>query len=299
MKLNRREFVTAATVAVVGGVLREVPVFGQAAAAGEFGMVRRNVGTYVGRGGTIGWLISPDAFVVVDTQYADSAETFLRDSKGRTTRRIDLVVNSHHHPDHTSGNVVLRPAATRIVAHRNSAEWQKKRAVAGGTDDKQAYPDITFTDTWKQDVGDEVVALKYYGAGHTGGDIATHFVKANVVHLGDLMSNYRHPRVDLESGASVKHWGPALDAVMKDHDADTIYIYGHNKDGVPVTGGRQDLVVMRDYFNGTLDFVQKQIAAGKSIDEVAKVTAVPGFPQHAGDLSYLLRSTYEELSKKA
>ena len=43
----------------------------------EFKDVRRNVGTFTARGGTIGYLVTPDAVVVVDSQFADTAPMFL------------------------------------------------------------------------------------------------------------------------------------------------------------------------------------------------------------------------------
>jgi hypothetical protein len=50
---------------------------GQPAPAPKFEAIRRNVGYFTMRGGTIGWLIGPDALVIVDTQFADTAKTCL------------------------------------------------------------------------------------------------------------------------------------------------------------------------------------------------------------------------------
>jgi hypothetical protein len=43
----------------------------------EFRLLRRDVGIFTGRGGTIGWLANPDALLAVDTQFADTAALFL------------------------------------------------------------------------------------------------------------------------------------------------------------------------------------------------------------------------------
>ena len=40
-----------------------------------FTLLRRNVGIFNQRGGTIGWLVSGDGLLVVDSQFADTAPT--------------------------------------------------------------------------------------------------------------------------------------------------------------------------------------------------------------------------------
>ena len=244
----------------------------------------------------MGYLITPDAVLVIDSQFADTSQMFLDGLKTRTPRRIDVLLNTHHHGDHTGGNKVLRPAVTKIVAHQNVPGLQRKAAAAAKSEDNQAYADETFTDAWKASVGDETVSAKFYGAGHTGGDAVYFIERANIVHMGDLMSHQRHPRVDRPSGASIRNWLTTLERVVKDHNADTIYIFGHSKVGAPVTGSGKDLLTLRDYFSSMLDYVQKSISAGKSAEEIVK-GQVPGFTDSEGMPQ--LQVAYDELTSKA
>jgi glyoxylase-like metal-dependent hydrolase (beta-lactamase superfamily II) len=140
------------------------------------------------------------------------------------------------------------------------------------------------------------VSAKYYGAGHTSGDAVYFIERANIVHMGDLMSHQRHPRVDRPSGASIRNWLTTLEKVVKDHNADTMYIFGHSKVGAPVTGNSKDLLALRDYFSSMLDYVQKGIAAGKSAEEIVK-GQVPGFTDSEGMPQ--LQVAYDELTSKA
>jgi glyoxylase-like metal-dependent hydrolase (beta-lactamase superfamily II) len=304
MSWSRREFIVTSSLAAAAGTLPHVKVFGQQQPAAapppppvpKFEPLRRNMGVFTARGGTIGWLVTPDAVLVVDSQFADTAQMFLDGLKSRTPRKIDLLINTHHHPDHTGGNKTLQPSVTKIVAHANVPGLQRKQAAAQKTEANQAYADTTFSDAWKMDIGNEVVSAKYYGPGHTGGDGVIFFERANIVHMGDLMSHQRHPRIDRPSGASIRNWLVALEKVVKDHSADTIYIFGHSKVGSPVSGSSKDLLAVRDYFSAMLDYVQKGIAAGKSAEEITKGT-LSAYADHEGMPQ--LQVAYDELSAKA
>jgi hypothetical protein len=110
------------------------------------------------------------------------------------------------------------------------------------------------------------------------------------------MSHQRHPRVDRPAGASIRNWLVSLEKVTKDHNNDTIYIFGHSKVGAPVTGPKADLLALRDYFSAMLDYVQKGIAAGKSADEIVKA-GMPKFAANEGMPA--LQVCYDELTNKA
>lgn len=299
--LNRREFMVLSSLGFVGSVGNRW-VFAQAPAQAptvpEFKDVRRNVGVFTARGGTIGYLVTPDAVVVVDSQFADTAPMFLKGMQPKTSRKIDFLINSHHHPDHTGGNKVMQPNVGKIVAHVNVPGLQKKQAAQQKAEENQAYADTTFDKDWKTSVGKETVSARHYGPGHTGGDIAIFFESANIVHMGDLMSFQRNPRADRPAGASIVNWVKVLENVVKDHNNDTIYIFGHSKVGERVTGSGKDLLELRDYFSAMLDFAKKQIASGKSQEEIVKGTmAIPGFERYEGTPT-ALEAAYLELTGK-
>jgi cyclase len=309
MHRNRREFITLSSLGLVGVLgspafarasagFAQAPGAQQAPVMPEFKDVRRSVGVFTARGGTIGYLITPDAVVVVDSQFADTAPLFLEGMKPKTTRKFDLPINSHHHGDHTGGNKVLQPSVAKIVAHANVPGLQRKAAATAKTEANQAYADTTFDKEWSTKVGSETVSARYYGPAHTGGDIVITFQNANVAHMGDLMSFQRNPRADRPAGASIVNWVPVLENTVKDHSADTIYIFGHSKVGERVTGSGKDLLELRDYFTAMLDFARKGISAGRSMEEIVKVAAIPGFERYEGTPA-ALQAAYEELTVKS
>ena len=302
MQWNRRDFVIASSLGLVGALgqrslFAQAPGGAQPPAMPEFKDVRRNVGTFFARGGTIGYLVTPDAVVVVDSQFADTAPLFLEGMKPKTQRKFDLLINSHHHGDHTGGNKVMQPNVAKIVAHANVPGLQKKAAATAKSEENQAYADTTFDKEWSAKVGSETVSAKYYGPAHTGGDIVITFQNANVVHMGDLMSFQRNPRADRPAGASIVNWIPVLENTVKDHGNDTIYIFGHSKVGERVTGSGKDLLELRDYFTAMLAFTRKAIASGAPVGEVMKTPAIPGFERYEGTPT-ALQAAYEELTAK-
>lgn len=300
VSLNRREFMVTSSLAVASSSLLTALTFDQSLPATEFKSLRRNVGIFSGRGGTIGWLASPDALVVIDSQFPETAKVCLRGLEQRAKDKIDVLINTHHHGDHTAGNIVLGSVAKQIVAQQNVPRLQQRAANSSGTTDSQTYADTTFDDQWKMSIGNETVSAKHYGPGHTGGDIVVVFETANVAHVGDLVFNRRHPFVDRPSGASVRGWISSLESIAGELFDDTIYIFGHAKAGRSVTGSKADLLVQRDYFSAVVERVEKGIAAGRSRDEVSSFEALPGFGDYVGSpprltLANVLGVTYDEL----
>ena len=301
MVVTRRQFVRSSALALAAGALRGIPSFGQETA--RFESLRDGVGIFTMRGGTIGWLVSPDAALVIDSQFADTAAACLEGMRARTARQLDALINTHHHGDHTGGNAVFKPAVRTIVAHANVPGLQRQAADQASEPVEQAYADTTFTDTWSMDLGAETVSAAHYGPAHTGGDIVVTFQNANVAHMGDLMFHHRHPFVDRAAGASVKNWVTVLERALAAHANDTLYIFGHAKEGLPVTGSQADVELMRDYFSAVVEHTEKGIAAGRSRDEVTGLGALPGFEDYAENpprltLAGTLGVAYDELTTR-
>jgi cyclase len=262
--------------------------------------IRPNVGIFTKRGGTIGWYISDDALVVVDSQFPDSAPVFIYELKQKTDRRIDVLVNTHHHGDHTSGNYYLKDFADKIVAQENCVKLQQKFYGKGEKSNKQVYADTTFKKEWELDLGNEKVKAYHFGSAHTGGDVFIHFQEANVVHMGDLVFNRRYPYMDRPAGCTVTGLIDYLEKVIQMFGSDTVFIFGHAVSDEYVTGNIDDVVTMKDYFSALRDFMMKEIKDGKSLEEIEKAEHVPGFEnlpeRYDGEKNKNLKAAYDEFS---
>jgi cyclase len=278
MSPSRRDFLVTSAAAMLGTAFGR-PLFAQSGPRWlrqqDFTPIRRNVGYFTMRGGTVGWLVNPGGVAVVDTQFPAEARALLAGLQSRSGNRdVDVLLNTHHHGDHTAGNGVFRGVARRVVAHTMADEHLRRAPgtaqppAAQPDAPEQLFPDTTFTHTWTADVGDERIVARHHGRGHTSGDAVITFERANVVHMGDLMFNQRHPLVDRPAGASLRNWINILDQTVAGHTADTIYIFGHAGAGLPVTGGPTELLRFRDYITALLAFVEAQARAGRSREDV-------------------------------
>lgn len=278
MPHSRREFLTASTVAAIGVAFGRPLLAGtwqQAQAQPVFTPIRRNVGIFTMRGGTVGWLVNQGGVAVIDTQFPAEARALLDGLQSRSRGRgVDVLLNTHHHGDHTGGNGVFRGVAKRVVAHTMASEHQRRvpgmqqPAAPQPGAPEPLFPDTTFTHMWSAELGDERIVARHHGRAHTSGDIVITFERANVVHMGDLMFHQRHPVVDRAAGASLRNWTHVLEHTVHSHDADTTYVFGHAGASLPVTGGQADLLRFREYLVALLAFVDAQVKAGRSREEV-------------------------------
>ena len=271
MSPTRRDFLATSALAAIAGTVARPSLLrglqGQAASP-VFTPIRRNVGFFTMRGGTIGYLVNSGGVAVIDSQFPAEAKACLDGLNERSGGKpVDFLINTHHHGDHSGGNLSFRGAAKKVVAHVKADEHMRQ-PPGGQPPADQLYPDTTFTETWSGDVGDERVRARYYGRAHTSGDAAITFERANVVHMGDLMFNQRHPVVDRAAGATIRGWITVLERVPRDHANDTVYIFGHGNTGLPVTGNQAELAKFKDYFGALMAFVETQVKAGRSREEV-------------------------------
>jgi len=262
-------------------------------------MLRNDIGIFTEKGGTIAFLLSKKGIVVVDSQFPEQSQHLIDELKKKSQKPFTMLINTHHHGDHSSGNISFKGIATHVLAHANSKINQENSAKQNKNEDKQLYPDQTYTDTWCQKAGKENICLYYYGAAHTNGDSLVHFEHANIVHMGDLLFNRRHPFVDRGAGANMKSWMQVLDKALAKFDNNTLYVFGHAATGYEVTGKADDLRAFRDYLGNVLKYTDEQIKAGKTKDEILKATGIPGSDQWQGDgINRPLQAAYEELTMK-
>ncbi|MGG8408175.1 MBL fold metallo-hydrolase [Streptomyces sp. 12297] len=149
-----------------------------------------------------GWCLNNAGFVsdggrtlLVDTAATEPRARRLRDAVAEAGVPLpDLIVNTHHHGDHTYGNCVFTPGAT-VIGHENCRSEQldaghQLHLIWPQTpfgDIRITAPTVTYSDRLTVHLGDTEVRVLHPGPAHTVGDSVVWLPRQGVVFTGDLV----------------------------------------------------------------------------------------------------------------
>jgi cyclase len=259
-------------------------------------MLTDTIGVFTERGGTILFMLGKKGIVVVDAQFPDTAKHCIDEITKKSSKPFEMLINTHHHGDHTAGNISFKGIAAHVLAHTNSKINQQAAAVKSKKEDAQLYPDLTYDAAWSQKFSKETVMMHYLGRGHTNGDSFVHFKKANIIHVGDLVFNRRHPFVDRTAGANINEWIVTLNKATEMFDEKTVYVCGHAAEGQDIVINKNDVLLFRDYLSNVLKITEENINAGITKEEFLKIKNIPGSPEWKGDgINRPLEAAWDEL----
>ena len=229
-----------------------------------------------------GFVVAPDGVVAVDTCSTERrTRAFLDAVAGITSAPLRVLVNTHHHGDHTHGNYLTHPAT--IVGHDRCREMILASGLPsfagvfegpGGPpewgDIELAPPMLTFEDHVHLYAGEIKTELHYIGTpAHTTNDVVAWLPERKVLFAGDLVFNGGTPFVMMGSVSG------SLQAVerLRRFDAEVI---------VPGHGGVCDPSIL-DQLVRYYEFVQRTAAeadrAGLSPLEAARALDLGEFAE--------------------
>jgi cyclase len=192
----------------------------------EVQKVKDNLYMLVGGGGNTAVYVGTNGVTVVDAKNPGWGQPILDKIKTLTDKPVTLLINTHTHGDHVSGNVEF-PATVDIVVQENTKANMEKMDIFKQNNGK-GMPKKTFKDRMTLGSGRDRVDLYYFGRGHTNGDAWIVFPELRVAHAGDIFSGKNLPLLDYNNGASGVEIGNSL---AKAHagikNVDTI-ITGHS-----------------------------------------------------------------------
>ena len=163
---------------------------------GAFAYVQEGGGMCVSNAGLI---VGPDSCIAIDALFAPSmTQAFQAEIKRVTDKPVRLLINSHHHIDHTLGNALFPEA--RIISHVNARTEQIRNGlaplerlkpiipdlVAETEGIELRLPDVTFEGSLTLHQGDREIRLQHLGRGHTIGDIIVMLPDEGIMYAGDL-----------------------------------------------------------------------------------------------------------------
>jgi glyoxylase-like metal-dependent hydrolase (beta-lactamase superfamily II) len=242
----------------------------------------------VGSGGNIALSTGDDGAFIVDTQFAPLSEKIQAAVNAVGGGKVEFVVNTHWHGDHSGGNVNFGGAGATIMAHDNVQVRMSTDQVSGldgstiPASPRAAIPVVTYPSRMTFHWNGDTVNLIHVPNAHTDGDSLVHFTNLNVIHMGDLYVNGGFPFVDVGSNGALDGIVAAGEAVLSRSDANTKIIPGH---GALATAA--DLRAWIQTLSTIRDRIKALVDQGRSEDEVvaAKPTAEWDATMGAGFMS--------------
>ncbi len=217
----------------------------------------------VGQGGNIGVSVGDDGVFVIDDQFAQLTPKILEAIKALSDKPIAFLANTHHHGDHTGGNVNMTKAGAKIIAHDNVRKRLVKKRD-GSLNVKEALPVITFNDKMSIYINGEQVSIFHVDNAHTDGDALLYFTESNVLHTGDTYFHKRYPYIDVNSGGSIDGYINAVKSALMLIDDNTKIIPGHGSESNKVE--YKSFLKMLEMLRAG---VQAEIDNGKTENDVA------------------------------
>jgi len=210
--------------------------------------------------GNAGILTGPDGIFMVDAQFPQLTDKLVAAIKKVSDQPIKLLVNTHHHPDHSSGDANFAKMGTVIMSRD---ELRAHLAAGNNPPPPGGLPMLTYKGPVTIYMNGEDVQLIPVMNAHTDGDTMIYFPKADVLFVGDFYRSIQYPNVDRNNGGSVKGVVDALNAVIALAKPTTKIVAGHGPvvDKTVIASNRDMILTIRDR-------VAALIAQGKSQEDV-------------------------------
>lgn len=278
-------------------------------------------------GGSSTLLLGQSA-TLIDTKYPVLAAALRRESSS-FGKPLATVINTHHHADHTGGNLAFTPDLP-VLAHPKAiervhgllkryvdgipgmtttltainsdaskpiaAEAQELSKHAADLKIEQFLPTRPIDLDTDLDLGGFKARATHPGPAHTDNDIAIHLPDANILITGDLVFHYLHPVLDRASGGTSAGWIAALGTLIPLCDDKTIVIPGH---GNP--GPRDLLTTQAAYLQALRDLMASAVKVGKERTEALKTPIPASFKDYHSPERFplTLGAIYDDVAAEA
>jgi len=234
----------------------------------EVEKLKDNLFMLKGGGGNTAVFVGANGVTVVDAKNPGWGQPILDKIKELTPKPVTLLVNTHTHGDHVSGNVDF-PATVDIVVQENTKVNMEKMPIFKDNAGK-GLPKRTFKDKMTIGSGRDRLDLYYFGRGHTNGDAWVVFPELRVVHAADLFPGKNVPFMDGTNGGSGIAYPQTLSKAAEGiKNVDTI-ITGHSTT-LPFADLREYAAFVEDF----VSWAESEQKAGKSAEAAAAEYKVP------------------------
>jgi glyoxylase-like metal-dependent hydrolase (beta-lactamase superfamily II) len=227
-----------------------------------------NLFVLTGGGGNTAVFVQANGVTVVDTKNPGWGQPILAKIRELTKKPVTMIINTHTHGDHVSGNVAF-PSAVQIVTHANTRLNMDKMKIFGESKG-QGLPTRVFADYVSIGNGPDRIDLRWFGRGHTNGDAWVFFPALRVVHAGDIFPGKQVPLLDANNGGSGFELPRTLSRAHATLGDVATIITGHSTTMTP-----KDLLEWAQFNDDFLAAVREGKAAGRTSAEIASAWKIP------------------------
>ena len=187
-----------------------------------------------GAGGNVVAATTADGVLLVDSGLQEDGAALLAQvaALGRGAK-VQVLLNTHWHWDHTGSNAVLGKAGAKIIAHENTRLWlgtqvdSKWEHRIYPPQPARAWPTQTFFVGPQQlAFGGQDVEYTIMPQAHTDGDIYVFFPRENVLVAGGVVTGGSYPLPDYCTGGWLGGMIDGLKMILAKADARTRIISG-------------------------------------------------------------------------
>jgi glyoxylase-like metal-dependent hydrolase (beta-lactamase superfamily II) len=247
-----------------------------------------------GGGANVSVLAGDGRALIVDSKSPAAAEEIAAQARTLSGGDVAYLINGHVHPDHTDGNVYFGERGAVIVAHAEVREILAAGQRGGPPSPPAALPTLTFPDGGDLTLvfDDEPVRIFHAPPAHSHDNSIVHFMRSNVLHLGDIYGPSRYPVI---AGGTIDGFIEGCDMALALADAETRIV-----PGVGAATGRETLRAYRDMLALVRERVARAIEGGASLEDVIasqptrEFDATYGAPDHR----LFLPVIYEQLGAR-
>ena len=243
-----------------------------------------------------------DYIAVVDANYPGGATAVMRDVGYMSPKPVKFVFDTHHHGDHSYGNVLWTRAGAATVAFQGMVDEMKRLEPARWLEAVKTRPDVADLhldapelpkQVIKEDLfvladGERRVEFRFFGWGHTRGDGYVYLPKEQVLATGDAVVN--GPFNNFRD-ANIGNWPEVLSKV--DRLRIKFVLPGHGP-----MGGHEVLAAQQQFLRELYQAAKKAIDKGETPAEFQTSLKLPSSVSNwvtEASLKQQIADTYAEI----
>lgn len=209
--------------------------------------------------------VGEDGILLIDAGFSSTGESLKKELEKLGNGKINKIINTHHHWDHTKGNQFFKDENIKIIGHHTLIN-----RLSGYYYNLPGEPDACQpTESMDGELefvfnGEKIIVFTVYNC-HTEADLYVYFSDNNVLAVGDLLFSDGFPFIAQSSGGTVEGFHKQIRKFITDFPPDTYLVPAHGR-----IYTRNDLIEYDKMLSATRRQVQISHNEGLSLDEMNK-----------------------------